>query len=224
VTVLFWDIDGTLLTTARAGIAAWEGALAAVAGAERSLENFQTAGMTDTEIARRLLEHVAAPHDLVADMVTTYEDLLPGVLGHRRGSVLPNVVDILQALDGSHAVRTLLLTGNTRRGARAKLTHYGLDRFFVEGAYADDAGDRPGIARVALSRARAWVPDLDPDRAFVIGDTPADVACGRAIGVRTVAVATGVYGLEELAGSHPTLMFAQLPSPAEFAQAIGVSL
>lgn len=224
MTVLFWDIDGTLLTTARAGIAAWEGALFDVAGSTRSLDKFHTAGATDIEIAHRLLIEAGADSLLVPALVAAYEGRLPGVLGMREGTVLPNVTEILSSLQPRPDVSTLLLTGNTRRGARAKLRHYGLADYFDQGAFADDASDRPGIARVALSIARRLRPNIDPERTFVIGDTPADVACGRAIGARTLAVATGVYSVDQLTQSNPSLVFTQLPEPALFAAAIGLSL
>lgn len=224
MTILLWDIDGTLLTTNRAGITAWQDALVAVAGDQRSLDDLHTAGSTDIEIAHMLLHQTGADPGLVATLVSEYEDRLPAALGLRDGKVLPNVLEILSALDGHPTTRMLLLTGNSRRGARAKLSHYGLARFFEYGAYADDANDRPGVARVALERARQLVGPLDPERCIVIGDTPADIKCGQAIGARTIAVATGVYSLEELRREGPSILFAQLPAPGQFASAVGVSL
>jgi phosphoglycolate phosphatase-like HAD superfamily hydrolase len=109
----------------------------------------------------------------------------------------------------------MLLTGNTRRGAAAKLAHYGLDRFFEGGAFSDAPCEREQIARAAMELAHAsgWVP---ANGAVVIGDTPHDVRCGRAAGARTLAVATGAYGVEELRGHGAWLVLPELPPPAEF--------
>lgn len=224
-TVVFWDIDGTLLTTARAGIFAWEDALRLVTGLTQDLSGFRTAGLLDTEIALRLLESVGH-HGQAKDaraMCDAYCAALPGRLGARRGTVLPNVRENLVALRASAGARQYLLTGNLRAGARAKLRHYGLADLLDLGAFADDAPDRAGIARRALELAReAEDGALDPDRTYVIGDTPHDIACGRSIGARTIAVATGVNTLEELRACGPWLALEQLPQPEELLPAIGL--
>lgn len=216
--LLLWDIDGTLLTTARAGIYAWEDALHEVAGVRAELSGFDTAGHPDHLIARRLLADVAGTEssdEAVARLVRRYEDLLPAALPRRQGRVLPNVREILEHLEGNAAMRSMLLTGNTRRGAAAKLVHYGLYRFFEGGAFSDAPCEREQIARAAMELARAsgWVP---ANGAVVIGDTPHDVRCGRVAGARTLAVATGAYGVEELRRHRPWLVLPELPPPVEF--------
>jgi phosphoglycolate phosphatase-like HAD superfamily hydrolase len=222
MTVLFWDIDGTLLTTGRAGVPAWDTAVREVVGRDFQLTQFNVAGMTDFQIAAetfRLLD-VAGNAEALQRMVTRYEDLLPSQLPLKQGRVLPNVAEILEHLRGHRGVRSYLLTGNTRRGARAKLTHYRLFDYFPDGAFAEDAGDRASIARRAVALAQRAGP-VDPDRVFVIGDTPHDIHCANAIGARTIAVATGGgYSLDELAAHNPWRAFAELPPVAEFVQLI----
>jgi phosphoglycolate phosphatase-like HAD superfamily hydrolase len=97
-----------------------------------------------------------------------------------------------------------LLTGNVERGARLKLGRFGLNRYFEFGGFASDAEDRTGIARIALKRGlqRATEPVALAD-VLVIGDTPRDIACGRAVGATTVAVATGPHSVQELAPHEP---------------------
>jgi phosphoglycolate phosphatase-like HAD superfamily hydrolase len=112
-------------------------------------------------------------------------------------------------------VRSYLLTGDTRGGARAKLTHYDLVRYFPDGAFAEDAGERASIAARALELARRAGPVRD-DRLFVIGDTPHDIHCANAIGARTIAVATGGYSVEELEAHHPWRVCVELPRVEEF--------
>src|SRR5262252_1960545 len=124
--VLFWDIDGTLITTGKAGVPAWEQAVRETTGREFQLSSIRIAGMTDFQIAVRTFEILGLDADdgRLRRMVQRYEDLLPQTLPTRQGRVLPHVREILDALAGRTGVRSWLLTGNTRRGARAKLSHY----------------------------------------------------------------------------------------------------
>ena len=215
--VLFWDIDGTLLTTARAGVFAWEEAVRELTGREFDLISMRIAGLTDYQIAIRMFETlgIAADETFLRRFVDRYGELLPASLPRKQGRVMPNVREILEHLRGRPDVRSYLLTGNTRAGARAKLTHYNLIDHFPDGAFADDAVDRAGIARRALEVARSAGP-VAGDGVFVIGDTPHDIECAGAIRARTIAVATGGYTLEELRPLDPWRLFAELPPPDEF--------
>jgi phosphoglycolate phosphatase-like HAD superfamily hydrolase len=219
--VLFWDIDGTLLTTARAGVPAWEEAVREVVGHDFQLSSFRIAGLTDYQIAVRTFEMlgVDATEETLRRMVRRYEELLPESLPRRQGCVLPNVREILELLDRRADVRSYLLTGNTRGGARAKLAHYDLFKYFPDGAFAEDASERSVIAARALDLARRAGP-IDDRAVFVVGDTPHDIQCADAIGARTVAVATGGYTLEELESYHPWRAFSELPPADEFVRLI----
>ena len=223
VTIVFWDIDGTLLTTGKAGVPAWETAVCEVTGKEFQLSSIRVPGLTDFQIAARTFEllNVPATGDLLAKMVQRYEDLLPASLPLKQGRVLPNVREILEALGPRTDVRSYLLTGNTRRGARAKLTHYDLFKYFPDGAFAEDQGSRSSIASRALELARSRGP-VNEEQLFVIGDTPHDVECAAAINARTIAVATGGYSVDELKAHHPWRVFQELPSAPEFLKLIEV--
>lgn len=216
--VLFWDIDGTLLTTARAGVFAWEDSVRELTSRAFDLSAIRTAGLTDYQIARRTLEALgvdaSAPN--VERLLRRYEELLPASLPRRQGRVLDNVREILEHLGGGRPdVRSYLLTGNTRAGARAKLVYYGLDGFFTGGAFAEDTSERSAIAMRALELARRAGPVGD-GTIFVVGDTPHDIECARAIAAKTIAVATGGYSVEELAAHGPWRLFETLPPPEEF--------
>jgi len=219
--VLFWDIDGTLLTTGRAGVPAWDAAVREVTGRDFELASIRIAGLTDFQIAVQTFKMIGLDPDeaMVRRMVRRYEELLPASLPLKQGRVLPNVREILEQLESRVDVRSYLLTGNTRGGARAKLTHYRLLDFFPDGAFAEDAGDRATIAARALELAKRAGPVAD-EAVFVIGDTPHDVHCANAIGARTVAVATGGYTVEELAAHRPWRVFAELPPVDEFLELI----
>lgn len=216
--VLFWDIDGTLLTTARAGVFSLEDALAEVTGVKASLQEMATSGMTDYSIAEAALAGVghATDEETVQRFLEIHGRQLPDYLHQRRGEVLPGVREVLEDLHGDPSVRNLLLTGNTEAGAAAKLAHYGLAEFFPEGgAFCAGPGERAEIARRALPLANGAAT-------FVIGDTPADVECGKEIGARTVAVATGSYSSEQLAEHDPWTTLERLPEPAGFRKLIGL--
>ncbi|MBA2513034.1 MAG: haloacid dehalogenase-like hydrolase [Solirubrobacterales bacterium] len=224
---LFWDIDGTLLTTARAGIFALEEASEEVLGERIDMRTLRTAGLTDAEIARELCASrgVRGPA-AVGALLAAYERLLPERLGWRDGRVLPNVRENLDALAARDDVVSMLLTGNIAGGAEAKLRHYGLWDHFADtgGAFSVEGSDRPSIARRARELAAEHGGDVPPgERMVVIGDTPHDVSCGKAIGARTVAVATGPgYGLDELRACAPDVVLQELPGPEELMTLLGL--
>lgn len=223
--VVLWDIDGTLLTTARAGVIALEDAAREVLGVQASLDDLRTAGLTDAQVAAAAIDAcgaVASPESIDA-FLSAYERRLPERLHARRGSVLPGVVEILEDLDRRDDVTSLLLTGNTPAGARAKLAHYGLERYFSDGAFCVEGADRETIARRAHELALRYARDGARQSVFVVGDTPHDVRAGDAIGARTVAVATGGYSLAELQACDPWLALEALPAPDEFAERLGLA-
>jgi phosphoglycolate phosphatase-like HAD superfamily hydrolase len=125
---------------------------------------------------------------------------------------------VLEDLAPRDDVVNLLLTGNIEAGAWAKLAHYGLDGFFPHGgAFCAGPGAREEIARRALELADGAAT------AYVIGDTPHDVAAGKAIGARTIAVATGSYTAAELAEHEPWTVLERLPEPPRFRELIGLA-
>ncbi len=218
--VLFWDLDGTLLLTGRAGLYAFEEALEEVTGASVSLAEVSTPGFTDAGVARLVLEHAGQPSDpeTVEAVLRSYERRLPDSLPRRQGRVLDGIREVLDDLETRDDVRSYLLTGNTPAGARAKLRHYDLERFFRrgEGAFCIDHGSRVDIARRAL-------PLADGAQAtYVIGDTPADVECGKAIGARTIAVASGWHSAEDLSATEPWLVLERIPEPSRFRRLLGL--
>jgi phosphoglycolate phosphatase-like HAD superfamily hydrolase len=217
VIALFWDIDGTLLTTARAGIASLEDALEQVTGVRVDLEEATTAGLTDYAIAEAAVRAagVEPSEPVVMEFLRVHGEQLEGYLGRRRGHLMPGVREILEDLADRDDVVNLLLTGNIEAGAWAKLRHYGLDRFFPHGgAFCAGPGERSEIARRARDLADG------AHTLYVIGDTPHDIAAGEAIGARAIAVATGSYDAAALEEHSPWQVFTQLPEPAVFRRVI----
>ena len=224
-TVLFWDIDGTLLTTGRAGIFALEDAASEVIGTKVELSDLETAGLTDREIAATILKlYDATPEPAkVERLLQLYGEYLPASLPRKQGTVLPGVREILDHLHQRTDVISMLLTGNIEAGAKAKLAYYELDGYFTCGAFSDQAENRIAIARQAREIAEAAVGAIAPHKLYVIGDTPHDIRCGKAIGARVVAVASGSYDLEELLKYQPWWTLSCLPESTVFLQKIGLN-
>jgi phosphoglycolate phosphatase len=222
--VLFWDIDGTLLTTARAGVFALEDAAREVCGASPDFRALHTAGLTDAEVAALAIETCGgqSSKELVDAFLRAYERRLPDSLHRRKGHVMPGIVAVLDHLAERDDVTSLLLTGNTPAGARAKLAHYGLDGYFDGGAFCLDTAGRDSIARRARELAEERLGELRDDRLFVIGDTPHDISAGKAIGARTVALGTGPVPFDELVACDPWLALERLPAPERFVEQLGL--
>jgi len=205
--LLLWDIDGTLLQRAsREHAQALHRAIREVHGDELSLEGLrvEAAGRTDGAIARDLLlacgVAAAAIDREVAEVArrcaAAYEDLCPADLS---AFVAPGIPELLHDVAGDGRFRSSLVTGNFEPVARLKLARAGIGAFFEagQGGFGSDAEDRAELPPLARRRAGDW----PRERTVVIGDTPRDIACARADGLRVVAVTTGPYGADELAGA-----------------------
>ena len=130
--------------------------------------------------------------------------------------MLPGVLEMLEDLDRSEEVVNLLLTGNTEAGAGRSCDTTALTSFFRRRCVLR----RPRRARGIAQRARALADGAE--HFYVIGDTPHDIDAGKAIGARTIAVATGSYDSAELAQHEPWLVLERIPRPVEFREIIGV--
>jgi phosphoglycolate phosphatase-like HAD superfamily hydrolase len=210
--LFLFDIDGTLLASGGAGIRALEAATLDVFGT-KALDGVEIAGRTDSSIARQLFARhgqEATPEN-TARFFDGYLSHLAAFLPQVQGSLLPGVIALLDALKARTDCVLALLTGNLERGAHLKLTHYGVWHYFEFGAYADDHHDRNELGPVAQSRAKERLGlEFSPEDIFVLGDTPHDVSCARAIGAKAVAIATGRHTRRQLAECEPDFLFDDL--------------
>ena len=209
--LLLFDIDGTLLggTTQPVG-AAMLTALSEVHGIDVGVIRTQIAtdGRTDGEIARAILVGAGVSSDRIDALADSVRDsctrvaarLLPDDLS---SAVLPGVRELLHWLARYEGVRLALLTGNYESIARLKLARAGLGDVFAEGqgAFGSDAEDRTALPAIARRRAGSSRIPYPRSETIVIGDTPRDIACARADGVRCVAVATGAFSSDALAAA-----------------------
>jgi phosphoglycolate phosphatase-like HAD superfamily hydrolase len=222
--VCLFDIDGTLIASGGAGKAALEAALADEFGVDPQLHRVPYSGRTDRAIIRDLFRRYGLDDASanVERLLRAYLSHLPPSLRRHQGRVLPGVAALLGALRPRADVALGLLTGNVRDGARLKLGHYDLFHHFAFGGFGDDHHDRDDVARAALAAVHGHLNGaVDLGRVWVIGDTPLDIQCGRAIGARVAAVATGWHPLDELAAGNPDLLFADLTDPGPLLAVLG---
>ena len=200
--LILFDIDGTLLKGGPAK-EAFTAAMAETYGSVRPPKRVSFGGKTDPQIARELLTLVGLDDDTVDSGLPK---LWPRYLAHlevglddRPMTVLPGVRELLDALKVFDDIALGLVTGNIFGGAKLKLSSAKLWGRFQVGGFGSDHEERDELPAIALKRARAhWETHLSADETFIVGDTPRDVACGRAGGTRTLAVATGTYAAGEL--------------------------
>lgn len=226
--LVLFDIDGTILLTAGAGGRAIIAATCEEIGETQGLGAVRFDGKTDPQIVSELLQAAGheGPHppERIDSICRRYVELLARELERptTRTSVMPGVLPLLDRLEAERGVVLGLLTGNLARGASLKLRSAGLDpgRFRV-GAYGSDAADRRALPPIAVQRSVEYFGRVPSGpEVVIIGDTPADVACGECINARAVAVATGGYSVSDLTACRPHAVFQNLSDTDQVLDAI----
>ena len=224
--IFFWDIDGTLIRTDKAGLYAFEQAVRELWDSPVDFRQIHSAGMTDYSIARQIIEAIVArpaSHQEVKNLTGRYEELLLEHLAQREGRVMPAVSEILSALQAKGAL-SLLLTGNSRKGAEMKMRKFSLGGFFdfEHSAFCEDSPNRDDVANRALQKILSRF-EAGSSRLFVIGDTPNDIRCGKMIGAYTISVATGTFSEQELASHEPWWSLPHLPPAPLFIKKVAAA-
>ncbi len=211
--LLLFDIDGTLLTSGGAGERALRLGFRDRFGIDDDLSTVEIAGRTDSGIVRRMLAAHRLPEtpENIAAFFDGYLHHLAVEIPRTPGRLLPGILPLLETLKPREDIVLALLTGNLARGAEIKLRHYGVWHYFEFGAYADDHHDRDQLGHFAKARALAHHGlDFPAERIFVLGDTPHDITCARAIGARAIAIATGRFTRADLTPHTPDFLFDDL--------------
>ncbi len=214
--LVLFDIDGTLLWTDGAGRRAMEGALQAVFGRPGD-PHYRYDGKTDRQIIREQMRFAGFDDDTISSRADAVlldyvrrldQELARDVAASRLCAGVPALLD---AVEAAHTTMGLL-TGNIEPGAQRKLRAVGVEfARFRANAFGSDHEERPQLPAVAQRRAETLLGRPFPgDRIVIIGDTPADILCGRALGARAIGVATGRYGVDDLAAHGAAAVFETL--------------
>jgi phosphoglycolate phosphatase len=207
--LVLFDIDGTLLREGIAPKIAFARALRETYATSGPVGTFRFAGMTDPECVTEIMRQAGVADDVIHqrrdECLRRYVAYLEQEMPNHDGARLyPGVRELLERLNKLDEVLVGLLTGNVLRGAQLKLRRWNLEPYFRFGAFGDDHEDRAVLAAIALDKARALSGrSYTGAETTVIGDTPKDVSCARAIGARAVVVATGLVSRGELAACTP---------------------
>jgi phosphoglycolate phosphatase-like HAD superfamily hydrolase len=207
VRLVLFDIDGTLIRTGGAGVKAFAKTFATEFSMADHFERLKFAGRTDYSLVREFFSfnQITPTPDNFRRFFDRYAFWLDHILRDSNTELCPGVWEFIRDLQGLPQAPILgLLTGNIRLGAEIKLRHFDLWEVFQTGGFADDHEERDQIAAVAHQRAsRILGESLRGDEVLVIGDTPLDIRCARAIGAKALAVATGGARLGELQRHQP---------------------
>jgi phosphoglycolate phosphatase len=223
--LILFDIDGTILSAHGVSAAALGAALEDSFGTRGAMDGYDYSGKTDPQIVRELMRG-AGFDDAEIDrrmgcMLDRYTTRLAGSLRPAHVQPKPGIEALLEALAGDPRARLALLTGNLEPCARLKLAPLGVNHHFAFGAFGSDHEDRYQLPALALARGRAasGIPFEGRDL-VVVGDSVHDVRCGRSLGVRSVAVATGKTPPEALAAAGAEALLPDFSDTARSLRAI----
>jgi phosphoglycolate phosphatase-like HAD superfamily hydrolase len=228
VTIVLFDIDGTLLDLKGAGRRAFIRSIESVFGWEDDLSYLSFAGSTDLNV----LEQVMAAHGrtMTDEDSRRFFARLPVDLEIAAGEptadpvIYPGVRELLERLSADPDVVLALVTGNVEACARIKLRKLELHNHFVLGAFGNEHADRRRIATLALQRVQATLPPGRPVRArYLIGDTPHDITAAHAVDARSIAVATGKFSVEELQAAGADHVLPNLSDTAGVLRLLGLA-
>ena len=221
MTVVLWDIDGTLVRSGekRVAINAFLRALRLIAQLPEPFPYPRdSGGKTDEQIAIEVLLSTDVAEDTALGLLPAFRNAYLAELERDRADligdlrVLPGVHDVLGRLRDLSVTQSLL-TGNLEPIARLKLAAAGLHDYvdWTVGAFGSDHRDRTCLVPITRQRLEQQLGQAVPaDDIVVVGDTPRDIACARAGGVRAVAVATGHFTAQQLAAHAPDALLDDL--------------
>jgi phosphoglycolate phosphatase len=225
--LVLFDIDGTLLSSEGIGRTAMRRALGSIFGSPGN-PAYRYDGKTDRQIVRDVMRLEGHSDEYIdSQMEKLIETYLEGLRENAKSGnfnvrPLVGVAELLDALEPRKDVVLGLLTGNVEPGARTKLIAAGInpDRFRVN-AFGSDHEHRPELPAIAQRRASEKLGlDIERGRMIVIGDTPADIACGRSLGAKAIGVASGHYTVEQLQEHDPYAVFPSLANTQQLLESI----
>jgi phosphoglycolate phosphatase-like HAD superfamily hydrolase len=216
IELILFDIDGTLVLTRGAGRASTKLAMLDVFGTDAGIDSHHFGGKTDWFTLAELLAERAYSHDAMRQIMPQYEQAIANHLGRIIGDYAivpcPAAMDVIHELRRRGSPTMGILTGNVSTTAPIKLRAAGFDpEWFPVGAYGSERMERDDLPALAVERAEKILGRrIAPEQVVIVGDTPADVSCARALGAVAVAVLTGFSSREELAATQPDYLLDDL--------------
>ena len=209
---MLFDIDGTLLISKGAGGRSITRVMRSTFEIRQEIARIEIHGQTDRGIASQLFRaHSIDDNEENWERFTTgYLDILDEELRNCDGNLLPGIPVLLSVLSENTQIESALLTGNIEQGAKKKIEYFGIEHFFSWGGFGDQHRDRRDLARHTLEIAKSKINPDQLENVFVIGDTPNDIRCGKAISAKTIAVATSGYTCRELESHSPDFVLHDL--------------
>ncbi|PZS20651.1 MAG: HAD family hydrolase [Pseudonocardiales bacterium] len=216
VAVLF-DIDETLIHSGGAGGRSWAWAFDQLHGVPADIGEHTSDGETDPQVGRGTFRAVLGRDPSYDEMARLYAKYLwhlsEEIWTSKAYRVLDGAEDLLQRLSAAGIILGVV-SGAMEGAARTKMEPGKLNRYFVFGSYGSDSPDRTEVTRLAIAKAaRLHGRDLAPEHVYVVGDTPRDVAAGRAAGATAIGVASGHYGVDELSAAQADHVLQSLTDP-----------
>lgn len=224
---IFFDMDGTLVENSRLMPAAFQQGFAKY-GYTISIDPWRGSGCTDYEVMDKYLADYplsdAEKEELKDKIAAEVRSIVIEQVRRESLGALPGVRELIQALN-EMGIQPGLLTGNMEEIVEPKLEAAGMKRSdFYYGGFGDHSPNRPETARRALISAAAYFGhEIDPAHALIIGDTPNDIACARAVHADVLAVATGKFSIEALREHQPDYLLPDLSSLSDFLKIIEIS-
>ena len=216
IAVLF-DIDETLVHTGGAGARSWAWAFDQLYGVPADIGEHTSAGETDPQVGRETFRAVLGREPSYDEMARLYAKYLwhlaEDIWTSKGYRVLDGAEDLLQRLTDAGIILGVISVA-MEGAARTKMEPGKLNRYFVFGSYGSDSPDRIQVARLGIAKAaRLHGHDLSPDQVHVVGDTPRDIAAGRAAGATAIGVASGHYGVDDLRAAKADHVLRSLTEP-----------
>jgi phosphoglycolate phosphatase len=216
IELILFDIDGTLVMTQGAGRAATSLAMRDVFGTDAGLDTHHFGGKTDWRTLHELLAERAYSPDELRGFIPAYQTAIGGhlerIIGNYAVTPCVGTHDLITELRQRNAPTLGILTGNVSTTAPVKLRAGGFDpAWFPVGAFGNEALERDDLPALALERAEKLTGrKIAPEQVVIIGDTPWDISCARALGAVAVGVLTGFTSREVLAATNPDYLLDDL--------------
>jgi len=226
--LLLFDIDLTLIDSARSGRRAMTLAFEKLFGIKDGMDKVNFAGRTDRVIFRDALAYQGLEwqKEKEENFKSVYFEKLKIEIAKPNSAkhLEPGVLELLNELSQREDVFLGLLTGNWRQGAQIKLEHFNLYHFFELGAFADDSENRNELPQSAAQRfSEKTGLSISSENVFIIGDTPLDIACAKSFDAKSVAVATGFFSYEDLEAAQPDFLFTDFSVSENFLRILAES-